>query len=427
MSMTSTNESVKLCIHRAADTIGGNCIELAFGGQRLLLDAGMPLDETAAASPLPSTLDTSRPVQGVLLSHLHGDHAGSVPHLPPDWKVYCGEPTAMTLGILSGFGEYDLRDQFRSWKPGRELTLGVFHIIPHLVDHSAYDAYMLEITVGDKRILYSGDFRMHGRKSELMQRILRHPPKDVDVLILEGTNLFHPGHTPKPVCSENELEAKLVDLFTKTKGRVFATWSSTNLDRTVTMFRACKRTGRTLVLDAFTMKLLDSLREFYQGIPSYEWKDARPMTVVTSGMNWVLKNLYGNTDFINVLKDNNAAMGAAALNQTPERWVIMTRDSLAKDYQLKGVSPTADDAWVWSQWRGYLEQDNTRIMREFLKPCGTPIHLHTSGHASPDDLKTFAQAVNPRQIIPVHGEGWEHWADKFSNCLPIANGEWVDL
>lgn len=426
MQTYSTTEPVKICVHRSADTIGGNCIEIDAGGRRLLLDVGLPLNDAGVAT-LPATLDTSRPVEGVLLSHMHGDHAGMVPRLPLDWKVYCGEPTAMTLGLLSRFGEHDLRDQYQPWKTGGLLELGPFSIIPHLVDHSAYDAHMLEITVAGKRILYSGDFRLHGRKSELMQRLLSRPPANIDVLILEGTNLFHPDQTPKPVCSESDLETRLADLFTKTRGRVFATWSATNLDRTVTMFRACKKTGRTLVLDAFTMKLLDGLRDFYQGAPQYDWTDAHPMTVVTSGMTRVLKTLYGNTDFIDVLKNNKAAMGAATLNDTPERWVIMTRDSLARDYRLKGVIPTPDDAWVWSQWRGYLEQDNTRIMREYFKPCGDPVYIHTSGHASPDDLAAFARAVNPGMIIPVHGEGWEHWSARFDNCRRVSNGEWVAL
>ncbi|MDR1613036.1 MAG: MBL fold metallo-hydrolase [Planctomycetota bacterium] len=421
------NEPVKLCIHRAADTIGGNCVELAFGDQRLLLDAGMPLDEEAAKSPLPSTLDTSRPVQGVLLSHLHGDHTGAVPYLPAGWNIYCGEPTAMTLDLLSRFGGHDLRGRLRCWENGRELALGASRIIPRLVDHSAYDAYMLEIAVAGKRILYSGDFRMHGRKSKLMQLLLRQPPADVDILILEGTNLFRPEQTPKPVLSEDELEAGLADLFAKTRGRVFASWSATNLDRTVTMFRACKRTGRTLVLDAFTMKLLDSLRQFYPGLPGYDWEGCFPMTVITSDMARVLQNLYGDTRFIDVLKNGKAAISAAALSRTPERWVIMTRDSLVKDYRLKGVVPSADDAWIWSQWRGYLERENTRSTREFLKPCGEPIHLHTSGHASPDDLVEFVRAIHPGRIIPVHGEGWEYWAERFPNCLPVANGEWVEL
>jgi hypothetical protein len=44
---------VRLCIHRAADAIGGNCIEIAAStGERLLLDAGRPLD-TPEGEPTP--------------------------------------------------------------------------------------------------------------------------------------------------------------------------------------------------------------------------------------------------------------------------------------------------------------------------------------------------------------------------------------
>jgi ribonuclease J len=425
----SSDETVQLCIHRAADAIGGNCVEIAVGEQRLLLDAGLPLDGVATkAAPLPPTLELSRPIAGVLLSHLHGDHAGAVPYLPLDWKVFCGGPTAMTLGLLSRLDGHDVRDRLHRWFAGEALSLGPFTVIPRLIDHSAYDAYMLEIVAAGKRILYSGDFRRHGRQSAFTDGLFANPPADVDVLILEGTNLFRLGQTRKPSYSESDLEDKLVELFTKTGGRVFATWSATNLDRTVTMANACQRTGRTLVLDSFTMSLLDGLREFYPDIPSYTQEAGiRPITVVTNGMNQVLRSLYGHTDFIGVLKKAHAAMSAGALRSSPEKLVIMARDSLARDYRLKGVRPTSEDAWVWSQWSGYLEKENTKLMRQYFQPCGEPVRLHTSGHASPEDLMAFARAVNPGMIIPVHGEGWEHWSDRFAKCRRVSNGEWLEL
>ncbi|MFH0785747.1 MAG: hypothetical protein V2B20_27885 [Pseudomonadota bacterium] len=58
---------------------------------------------------------------------------------------------------------------------------------PLLVDHSVVDACSFLIEVEGKRLLYSGDFRAHGRKSVLFDRNVKYPPENIDVLMMEGT------------------------------------------------------------------------------------------------------------------------------------------------------------------------------------------------------------------------------------------------
>lgn len=53
---------------------------------------------------------------------------------------------------------------------GMTLQFGPFRVTPHLVDHSAYDAYALEVEADGRRLFYSGDIRAHGRKGALFER-----------------------------------------------------------------------------------------------------------------------------------------------------------------------------------------------------------------------------------------------------------------
>lgn len=73
----------QICIHQAADTIWGNCIEvIASGGERILLDAGRPLDAPdSVQTQIPISLKTDTPICGIFLSHAHTDH-------PAYWKVF---------------------------------------------------------------------------------------------------------------------------------------------------------------------------------------------------------------------------------------------------------------------------------------------------------------------------------------------------
>src|SRR5580692_298836 len=142
---------------------------------------------------------------------------------------------------------------------------------------------MLLVEAAGKRILYTGDFRRHGRKSALVDRIMAHPPTDIDVLLTEGTNLG----TDKPVKTEDEIEHEFADLFARTKGRVFVSWSGQNIDRSVTVYRAAKRTGRTLAIDLYTADVLDRIAEG-TGLPRAGFPNLK--VIVTRGLRSNYRN-----------------------------------------------------------------------------------------------------------------------------------------
>ena len=98
---------VRLTVHRATSQIGGNCIELATSGHRILLDVGRPLDApNDATGLLPATLDLKAAMGGVIISHPHQDHYGLLEETPRDWPVICGEPTKRLMQLTSGiFGK----------------------------------------------------------------------------------------------------------------------------------------------------------------------------------------------------------------------------------------------------------------------------------------------------------------------------------
>lgn len=408
---------MEITIHRSAQEIGGNCIELRSDkGSRLILDAGRPLHATAdACGLLPASLNQEQPVDGVLISHPHQDHYGLLNELPADWQVWCGEASARLMALTDRImGRPAHRPAPRTWCTGLPFMLGDFRITPWLTDHSAFDAHMLLIENDRRRVLYTGDFRQHGRKAALVERTLRCLAGQVDVLIMEGTNLG----SDKPTVHEHQLEEEAVDWMQGTRGRLFVTWSAQNVDRTVSLYRACLRAGRTLVVDLYTADVLETLAD--QGrLPQPGW---RQLKVVITRRLARLYRRQGRGDFVERMARHGLAARSLAAQQG--RWVVMLRSSLIEDFSRAGAVPESSDRWLWSMWNGYLQDPHARLLAYWFQGAGLrALPWHTSGHASSATLHDFAERLGARQLIPVHGLAWDGPATLPRNITRLRDGE----
>jgi len=409
-----------LTVHRSAHQIGGNCIEIAYDGHRVLLDAGNPLDAPRGETPLPETLDTSRPVDAVIVSHPHQDHYGLLQGLPESWPVFCGAPTESLMKLTAAISHGNIPQTVSNYESFKPFSIGPFTLTPFLTDHSAFDAHMILVDVGGKRFLYSGDFRRTGRKQKLVERMLKHPPKNVDVLLLEGTTLSRDEAFP----AEADLEDKFVELLQVVPGRVFITWSAQNIDRTVTIYRACKKSGCTLVLDIYTLDVLKRLGEYSAHIPQLDWKEV--YGVFTKGLIFAYKEeTYMNRrEFVTECYNSRKVFGASLIESGPRKSVIMLRDTLLRDYEKKGVVLCSDDAWIFSMWGGYFKEQKYKDVYAKFKQAGARIEsVHTSGHASRKDLQEFAASVDARYLVPIHSFDWDEYKNEFNNVKRLQDGE----
>jgi ribonuclease J len=84
---------------------------------------------------------------------------------------------------------------------------------------------------------------------------------------------------------------------------------------------------------------------------------------------------------------------------------------------------------IYSQWLGYLDGSHTnyfgsdRISAYRRDPAVNFIYAHTSGHATVEDLKTLADALKPRRLVPIHTEYGEDFSQIFANVTPLNDGE----
>ena len=241
---------MRACIHRGAEEIGGNCVELEQDGARILLDLGLPLDAakgTNVALPeIPGLANRDDPsLLGIVLSHPHADHYGLIPEADCSIPIWLGKDAEALLQAATLFSPSGAVFQnARTYRHRKAFEIGPFHITPFLVDHSAFDSHAFLVEAGGRRLFYSGDLRAHGRKGWSFSELVARPPAAVDALLLEGTTISRSSRGQAR--SERDLEAEIVADLGNTRGIALAWFSGQNIDRFVTFFQAALRTGRTM-------------------------------------------------------------------------------------------------------------------------------------------------------------------------------------
>ncbi|MEP9380328.1 MBL fold metallo-hydrolase [Aquabacter sp. CN5-332] len=410
---------MQIRIHRGTQEIGGTCIELEAAGKRLLLDLGLPLDgdvEDDGIHPKIEGLAGSPDLLALILSHGHVDHWGLAHLAGPNIPVALGAATHRILQAAAPFVPRPyLPAQPVEFTGGTPLTFGPFTVTPNLVDHSAYDAYALEVEAGGCRLFYSGDVRAHGRKAALFERMVAHPPRNIDVLLLEGST-FGRLNAEHRFPTEHDVEAQFVDIFQRTEGMALVAASAQNIDRMVSLYRACKRTGRTLIIDLYAAEVLRATGN--ANIPQSDWPN---MAVYVPQYQRVRIKQSGRFDLLEPHKPQR--IFGEDLKARAATSAFLFRPAMLPD--LDRAECLTGARAVWSQWDGYLKQPRGEALCAELEKRQIPLeHAHTSGHAAISDLQRLAKAVGPKMLVPIHTFEAHRFPDFFDNVTVRRDGEW---
>jgi ribonuclease J len=267
-------------------------------------------------------------------------------------------------------------------------------------------------------LFYSGDFRAHGRKASLVRKICERPPDSVDVLLLEGTHVRADGCAVIGL-DELEVERAMAETFKSTRGLVVVFSSAQNLDRLVTIYKACKLAKRALVIDLYTATIAAATGR--RTIPQPGFPRLR---VYVPKRQRILVKASGEFERVNALGRHRIYPEEIAEHAAELVTVIQssTLAELARAHHLE--SATA----LWSLWPGYLDQPFGRRAARLLEKHGVPlIHLHASGHAAVEDLQALAGAVGSARVVPIHTSAPHRFQELFSNVEKHDDGEWWEI
>ena len=253
----------------------------------------------------------------------------------------------------------------------------------------------------------------------MVERLISDPPGEIDTLLLEGTTVGREG-LEREVTSESDVEDALTSTFRRSMGLALVHASAQNIDRMVSIFRACLRSERTLLVDLYAALILEATGN--HRIPQSHWD--RVALCVPHFQRLRIKeeswfDVLGRHSVNRVYADRQVA-------KTPERFALLFRPLWQRDLERAGCLDGA--VLIHSQWQGYLTEPRFQALERWREERGIGFEIiHTSGHAGVGDLRRLAEALDPGKVVPIHTTCPEGFASIHERVVRHSDGEWWEV
>src|SRR5262249_46251689 len=86
-----------------------------------------------------------------------------------------------------------------------------------------------------------------------------------------------------------------------------------------------------------------------------------------------------------------------------------------------------DDTLVLVDVARILGERGRSLSQQVVRRGSRAVHIHTSGHASPTALRSFARAMNAKQLVPIHGLAWDGDTRGFPSIRRLGDGDSVTV
>jgi ribonuclease J len=373
--------------------IGKNMTVLEYGRNMIIVDCGVMFPESDMYGidlVLPQfdyVVQNQDQLRGIVLTHGHMDHIGGLPYLMRDIKttIY---GTGLTIGMVKrqlDEGKVLQQANLQVVKDTASFQLGPFKINLFPVAHSIPGSVGLVIDTPVGAVVHTGDYKLDetpsgGRITDL-ERMRQLTPNGVLALLADSTNADRPGRTPTEQVVSDELDR----LFTEAKnGRIIIATFASLLARLQEIIFLAKKHGRKVALTGRSLEENVALaRELgYLKIPERMLVDIdaripdKQLLILSTGSQGEPRSSL-----------NRMAQGEHRQIQVKKGDTII----------ISGGTIPGNEEEVGRMLNKLFERGANVIY-------GKLAEVHVSGHCSRDEMQIMLDAVQPRYLIPVHGE-----------------------
>ena len=377
------------------DAIGKNMTVFECNGDLVLDDAGLMFpddDHPGIDLILPDytyVLENCDKLRGIVITHGHEDHTGSLPYLLKDLDMQVPiYGTKMTLGLIEGkLAEHKIKNaKLVEIQPGQRIKMGCFTCDFFAVNHSIPGSVGVFFQTPAGNVLHTGDFKLDQTPIDGVTTdfgaLARFSKVGVDLMMSDSTNATVPTFTP----SEATVGVTLREVIGQAKGRVIVASFASHIHRMQQICDAAVAAGRKVVVTG--------------------------------------RSMVQNTDIARRLgylhiRDNDIVDAYDLKGLPPEKVVVMCTGSqgeplsalariAAGEHKTISIDP-GDTVIISATPVPGNEKAVTRVIN-LLAKVGADVwdkrraRVHVSGHAGQEELKIMLSIVKPKAFMPVHGE-----------------------
>ncbi|MBY9062246.1 ribonuclease J [Sphingomonas yunnanensis] len=390
--MTPTNKELLFCALGGSGEIGMNVTLYGHAGKWLMVDCGV----TFADSHYPG-IDVILPdlrfieerldsLVGIVLTHGHEDHIGSLPYLAEDLGVPI-YATAFTAGLVRGKLEEERieeRVKVRLVHARKPFKVGPFSVEVVPLSHSIPEANALLIDTPAGRVFHTGDWKLDPTpvigKPSTPDELAAIGEQGVDVLVCDSTNVFNSEASG----SEASVRQGLTESVARARGRVVVTTFASNAARLHTLAEVAKESGRRLCVTGRSLdriirvaKATGYLKDFPETIDvdaAMRMPRNKVLIIATGGQGEPRAALARIADGSHPVRLDMGDMVIFSAKQIPGNEVAVGR--IQNQLAGKGVEMVTEKQ----------------------------AHVHVSGHPGRPELAKMYGWIRPNALLPVHGE-----------------------
>ena len=384
--------SVSISFLGGLGEIGRNCAAIDIDGKIALIDVGLMFPEEdmlgvdLVLPDFSSVLDRRDDIECVVLTHGHEDHVGALAYFLREANVpVYGTPLTVALAS-SRVEELGIDADLRAVQPREWVEAGSFRFTLVRVAHSVPQATGVVFDTPEGMVVHSGDFKLDptpidGEPTDLAT-FAGFGRQGVRLLMVDSTNAERDGFVP----SEASLGATLADHVRNAEGRVILACFASHVHRVQQAIDAVVESGRKMAFLGRSM-----LRN----------------TELTIDMGILNVPEGAVVEMADLVELDPAKTAVICTGSQGEPFAAL---SLMASGSHRSVTLDPSDTVIISATP--IPGNETKVGRVInnLSRLGVQLyhgrnsHVHVSGHAAADELRTFMNVINPEAVVPVHGE-----------------------
>jgi len=376
--------------------VGKNMTVFEAEGSIVIVDAGLafPRDEHLGVDlVLPDfsyLVERAEMIRGVVLTHGHEDHVGSLPYLMREVHIPVVVATRLTLGLVkSKLDEHGLLREadLREVAPGDEpFNLGPFRIEFVRMAHSIPDAAAVVLETPGGRVVHTGDYKIDhtpvdGQRTDV-GKLAEIGNRGVDLMLGDSTNAERPGVTQ----SERVVGEAFRQIFPSRTGKILVASFASNVHRMQQAVDVGMDCGRKVAFVGRSMRKNSNIARNlgYMDVP--EDVIMKPQDLAELPRDQQLILCTGSQG------EPMSAMTRIAYDDHRDVKVEPGDTVIISAKPIPGNELRVHDAI------NRLAKSGAEVLHEDNAP------VHVSGHGRAEELRTMISLLRPRAVMPVHGE-----------------------